>query len=353
MTAQAIVDNVESKLRGTPAKVEQRRRIIAQLAEARGQWKGIPAGAWVPRHPDAVLTLDQTRMLQAHKRLQLKLLVLGHHVADVGLTSEGAFDLTTRELHELNNVERTLRWTKGGIDSTEIEGFIKACKDALSGRSPELQVQLQLVRLLANTNTATKKHEALRNLQPVLPFGFPTEIATAVTLGGNPGTGNMDILCRTRAGSRRQGGELIVMELKAPSITSGKVRGAFTQAIRYAAALTFEASAFAESEDGRRESAHEYRQVFSPAADDKPRGPLVAHATVVLPDSVEEEAMSTLREMVLDTEKPQVFGREMEVGVLLYKATKTDKAYSLDERSLRWVGPWRPSSAIAGADRAG
>src|SRR5690349_22450519 len=98
MTAQQIINTVESTLRGAPSKVEQRRRIVAALAEVRRKWSGIPDGAWLPRHPDAVLTLDQTRMLRADKRLLLKLLVLGHHVADVEVTSEGVFDLTTRQL---------------------------------------------------------------------------------------------------------------------------------------------------------------------------------------------------------------------------------------------------------------
>jgi hypothetical protein len=78
------------------------------------------------------------------------------------------------------------------------------------------------------------KHELLQNLRPVRPAKCMMEIPTAVTEPGKIGTGNIDILARTRTGRSTT---YVVCEVKVDKTTP---YDAMVQAIQYAAALNVE-----------------------------------------------------------------------------------------------------------------
>jgi hypothetical protein len=254
-------------------------------------------------------------------------------VADVEHDLAGRWMLTTkpevakRLAETQDDLLRRLSWSHVPDDARAIRDFIGACAKKF-GKTPELQVQLQLVHLLQKSG----KPAALANLQPVMPFGFPTEIATVVNSAGKPATGNMDILARTVRGPRRAGGEFVVLELKKPAgLSTNDVSNAFAQVIRYAAALRFEADGVA---------AASYRRLYGP----KPRAskpsyenlpPLRAHAVVVLPADRKADATACLSSLGKHA--------SIEVGALLYRAKQAANEWKLDETAFEWLtGGWRP-----------
>lgn len=326
-----IVNGVETELRDQPRIVKGRRDKVAKLAALRDGW--VRPGQLLRGRVDAVFTVDQTRMMEMDRRVCLKLLVRGHHVADVEHDVAGRWMLTTKpevanQLAETQyDLLRPLSWSHVPDDARAIRDFIRACAERF-GKTPELQVQLQLVHLLQKSGKPT----ALANLQPVMPFGFPTEIATVVNSAGKSATGNMDILARTVRGPRRAGGEFVVLELKKPEgLSRNDVSKAFAQVIRYAAALRFEAEGVA---------AVSYRQLYGP----KPRAskpnyenlpPLMAHAVVVLPAHCKADATTCLSSLGKHA--------SIEVGALLYRAKRTGNEWKLDETGFEWIREgWRP-----------
>lgn len=335
-----IVAEVEGRLRLDSRGVEKRRAKVKKLAEIRRGWT--PPGAVLQSRANAVFTVDQTRMMEMDRNFRLKLLVLGHHVADVALEpGSGRMKLVplpkvVAEFALSVPDRRALAWSHDRSDGDAIRKFISQCVSTLSGTTPELQVQLQLVRML---DTSRKKPHALRNLRPVMPFGFPTEIATVVdrkgaatSIKGKPVTGNMDVLARTVQGARRAGAEFVVMELKQPDLAEGDVAGSFEQAIGYATALRFEAA------DPR--AAVSYRELYGPESSRAPNYeglPLSAHAVVVLPLERRAKAVECL----------SALGRhaEIRVGALLYRANRDGKQWMLDEDSFEWLG-WQPAPKV-------
>jgi hypothetical protein len=57
--------------------------------------------------------------------------------------------------------------------------------------------------------------------------------------------------------------------------------------------------------------------------------------------------MSALRELTEDNEPATILGRYHHLGLLVYRATESDKAWTLNPDSLRWASPWRPDNASA------
>jgi hypothetical protein len=326
-----IVAEVEGRLRRDLRGVEARRAKVKKLAAIRREWN--PPSALLRSRKNAVFTVDQARMMEMDRNLRLKMLVLGHHVADVVLEASAG----RMKLVPLPNVvnefaisvpqTRALAWSHNRTDGAAIRRFISECVMKLSGRTPELQVQLQFVRML---NASTKKPRALMNLRPVMPFGFPTEIATVVDRKGNPATGNMDVLARTVQGARRAGAEFVVMELKKPDLASGDVVKSFEQAIGYATALRFEAA--------DPQAAVSYRELYGPESS-RARNyeglPVSAHAVVVLP--VERRAKATECLSALGGHAT------IRVGALLYRASREAKHWILDKGSFEWLG-WQPTT---------
>lgn len=327
-----IVDAVEEELRRKPSIVKGRREKVAKLAELRVGWSR--TGGLLRSREHAVFTTDQTRMMQMGRKVCLKLLVRGHHVADVELDDAVRWKMTARPEVASKLAQPTtsdLSWSHAPRDARAIREFIRSCADKL-GKTPELQVQVQLVQLLKKKG----KPAALENLQPVMPFGFPTEMPTVVNSAGTAATGNMDILARTVQGSRRAGGEFVVLELKKPNgLSKTSVAEAFEQAIRYAAALRFEA-------DGA--AAVNYRRLYGPqppASRSPPNyenvPPLRAHAVVVLSSKCKDHATACLSSLGTHP--------AIGVGALLYRAEQIGNAWKLDETesAFEWVTHgWRP-----------
>lgn len=335
-----IVEGVEAQLRLKSSGVDARRAKVSKLAKIRSAW--IRPGGVLRERDDAVFTVDQARMMKMDRHLCLKLLVRGHHVADVALDH----DTERLELTPIPKViaanritpppNRPLAWSHDPDDGRAIRAFIRDCVKKLSGKTPELQVQLQLLRLL----DGPKKQAALANLRPVMPFGFPTEIATVVGRQGNavsdtgkPVTGNMDILARTVRGARRAGGNFVVLELKQPNLSKNEVAKAFEQAVGYAAALRYEAN-----DPNDPCVAASYRHLYGP----KPKSsrppnydglPVATHAVVVLPIDRKTEAAACLTAL---GQHPSI-----QVGVLLYGASNRGNEWLLDDGSLGWLG-WQP-----------
>lgn len=352
MTAQEIIDDVVGKLAAEgQEKIRKRRRTIAALADARDLWPGL--NVRLKSREGAVFTTDQGLMANANTGFKLKLLVRGHHVANLEFSAGGtAPTLTPRDrvahFESARSPRGRFTWSKDPKEGTAIRAFIRECDEKLESAQHELQVQLQLVRRLCES----KKPSALTNLRPVMPFGFPTELATVVDRLGNAAkTGNMDILARTVQGSRRGGGEFVVMELKQPRLALSQVPKAFRQAIGYAAALTVEANDFGSPPGD--DPVHSYRRLFAPPTKASTKSPNYAgkpvkvHAVVVLPESCEARAESELEKLDLGVDpRPMVGGQEMGVGVLLYNAARVGAKQEWElGRSFRWIshaGSWQP-----------
>jgi hypothetical protein len=342
-TAQEIIDRVRDELLTAGAeKIAQRRKTIMRLAETREKWPGV---TWPLRSREGMrFTIDQSLMLKAHKSLSLKLLVLGHHVATLKFFPD---DKRSPEVsvrrdevvgYGIAAPEEPLQWSGNDKHAALLRTFIASCTDKLPAHTSELQVQLQLVHRLRGPKA---DDEEITNLQPVMPFGFPTEIATVVDGGGNTATGNMDILARTGHGHR---GQFVVLELKKPKLSKNDVAAAFAQAIGYAAALTFEANGFDQGQP-IAEVVH-YRRLFSSrrrAGADYTNKPLVVHAAVVLHEESRDDAKRVLDALDLEKAPPQARGRRVEVGALVYDATQDAKMWRLgDVEWLRHAGSWRP-----------
>lgn len=117
---------------------------------------------------------------------------------------------------------------------------------------------------------------------------------------------------------------------------------AFEQAIRYAAALRFEANNGIETKDGL--AATSYRRLYGPkpqASRSSPKyenvPPLRAHAVVVLAAKCKNHATACLS--TLGTHP------SIGVGALLYRAEQLGNAWKLDEteNAFEWVTHgWRP-----------
>jgi hypothetical protein len=351
MTAQEIIDEVLGKLRQPNGikKIRKRRAIVASLADVREHWEGL--GAKLVSREAAVFTTDQTGMARANKGFELKLLVRGQHVANLEFPHGDVPRLSVRKRvaeHQIALPPRErLAWSGDVRDGKAIRDFINECVKKLPGAQPELQVQLQLVQRLYRSKKQLEPE--LANLQPVMPFGFPTELATVVDRVGNPATGNMDILARTVQGRRSDGGAFVVMELKEPNLKSSDVPKAFRQAIGYAAALTVEANDLESTPLGG--DAAPYRRLFGPnkKRNAKPPDyvgkPVSVHAVVVLPERLRGTADRELDRLELRTDPPPNVGRRaMSVGVLLYEAVNHETEWKLGH-SFSWIdhaGSWRP-----------
>ena len=343
MTAQEIIDSVIEELKTQGAdKIRKRRETIANLADVREGWSGID---WnLKSRPDAVFTMDEGRMAGARRRLKLKLLVRGHHVADLAFARDGAPPkltcLRTIAKHGISMPERALEWSHNRSDATAIRKFVESCVEQLPEAQHELQVQLQLVARLRQSKAS---HPELKNLQPVMPFGFPTELATVVDRRGKTSTGNMDILARTVEGRRSDGGTYVVLELKKPNLEPPEVPHAFRQAIGYATALTYEAN---DVHNGHSpDAAVAYRRFFAPMAHSaraRPNyagKPLRSHAVVVLPRSRRIDAQRELERLLAGDQKPRIGTEEMSIGVLLYSAQFDEnvRSGSSRRRSSGWT----------------
>lgn len=343
-TAQQIINRVRDELlTAGERKIKQRRSTIARLAEARERWPGVK---WPLRSREgAYFTIDQSLMLKANESLALKLLVLGHHVANLKFFADGkrSPEVTARKdetaKHGIVAPDGPLLWSGNPTHAALLRAFIAACHDNLPAHTPELQVQLQLVNRLRGPKADDRE---LTNLQPVMPFGFPTELATVVNSRGNSATGNMDILARTGGG--RAGGQFVVLELKKPNLSKKDVAKAFEQAIGYAAALNFEANGFDEAQP--IDEVVNYRRLFSSRAGtsaDYSNKPLVAHAAVVVHESNRDDAKRVLETLDLEGTPPMARGKGLSVGLLVYESTRVAKKQELGE--VAWLehgGSWRP-----------
>ena len=338
LSAQQIIDGIRDEVRRNEAKVNDRRRNIAELAKVRGRW---PGHGWRLRTSDGVdFALDQDRMSRALKDFSLKMMVHGRHVANLAFGNVLLGGAASPVLRPIKLSPKGaplpplpaggLVWSNNPADRKTITNFIAECRKLPTG-SAELQVQLQLVAQLQGAKT--QGNPMLANLRPVMPFGFPTEMATVVDRRGDAATGNIDILART---GHRRSGELTVLELKAPSLNRSKVREAFRQAIGYAAALAFEANG--ADDDAQYVDVSDYWQLFADRPGPKKPGhqakPLVVHAVVVLPKDLRDRAAAVLAELQLEAAPPLVRGKAMKVGVLLYATTPAGagktKTWTLD-----------------------
>jgi hypothetical protein len=283
-------------------------------------------------------------MLKANESLSLKLLVLGHHVANLKFFSDSKrspeVTVRTDEVagHGIAAPDEPMQWSGNAKHAALLRTFITSCNHKLPARTPELQVQLQLVHRLRGPKAGDRQ---IANLQPVMPFGFPTELATVVDRRGNSATGNMDILART---GRGQAGQFAVLELKKPKLPKKDVAAAFEQAIGYAAALTFEANGFDEAQPV--EQLVHYRRLFSSRSRtgaDYSNKPLVAHAVVVLHRGNGDDAKRVLEALDLQNTPTQARGKKLAVGALVYDATQEARAWQLgDVEWLDHAGSWRP-----------
>lgn len=349
MTAQDTVERVQQSLQAARGVITARRATVERLANVRARWLSLPQQPLLRPRANMEFSTDQSLMQKSARGPAVKVLVLGQHVANVRLLPghDGwAFDaLESTARYKIAVPNKGLRWSHDRDAAAQITSFIEDCSKKLRGGSPELQVQLQLVRRLCGPKSASGEPE-LTNLRAVRPFDFPTEIATVVDRNGDPATGNVDILARTVAGPRQRGAQFVVMELKQPSVAPSAVPKAFEQAIGYAAGLSFAANGL----DGKADASAFFRLLGpEPKKDAAPPDytglPLRTHAVVVLPETRRAAAEAALAKLALTRSPPLVLGEPMGVGVLLYGATKRGKQWTLDDTSFEWLGPWRPTHA--------
>jgi hypothetical protein len=325
-TAQQVIDEVIATLEAATHVVSARQANVKALAAARAAWNG---HRWrLKLREGASFTTNQSGMKSAAKGFALNVVVAGKQIGELRFSEAAGKSPTLRR----RGSTKVLDWSNDAEDAAQLRELIEAGSGE-GGGSPELQIQLQLFRLLAGPKQAGL--EALRNLTPVLPFGFATEMPTSVNAEGIAATGNIDILART---GRGRASKLVVLELKEPKMGAGGVRGAFDQAIRYAAALSIEANG-AHKDD--------YWQLVAKTSEKKVRkSDILVNAVVVLPERLRAEAHKVLHELNLKTTPPKVDGRALDVGVLMYSATnaKQKKATLWTLQGAQWLAEgWTPS----------
>lgn len=309
---------------------------LARLTKRRGAFADLAATFWALEDREAIadaihlvaregawFTINQGAASAAARRLTLNVEMCGMKVGTLEISPGAAkgpflFNPCLRDLMPLDDVPWS--WSKSPADGVRIRRYFALIREQNASKGPlEREIQWQLADYLATTTTGAAKY-----LQPVYWLEAPTEIATSITRESNVGTGNIDLVLRRLGGS--VGARFLVLELK--GIGKTDVRGAISQAIRYAVAIHIEAN------DGDKARA-DYRTVLGSSGSE----PLKFGAVAAVEDTNENRELARL---ALQELMPPPKAKVDCLGVLLYRWDPAARTAT----DWRWLEGWDPRKPI-------
>lgn len=313
MSLQTIQEAINVKLGSSQGgrKVDSRRAKMKDIAAALKRIPKLPRlcsrNAWFSTTQSDVIKADGEIMVQ----------LFGIKIAEIVLDTTEPHPYYTFSPDELvcKNIEWKDRgpweWSHNKKHAEKINRFIEVCEKYPRAKSDnEREIQWQLAQELKSDTKGPFK-----NLQPVTWNGRFTEIGVSITMHGNLGTGNIDLVVRRKRG-------FLVFELKKPG--DSEIEDALTQASRYAIALNIEAN------EGGKENLKNYRAVFGARGDSE----LNIGAVAVLEDN---EAVRKKAHEILPLFRGNTNNTRVDrIGVLLYKFDKNEGKVT----SWEWLPKW-------------
>ena len=222
-----IVERVQSTLltRDSRERIAKRRAAAEKMAAG---LRDLEASGWLLKArrrnvgtATTVFTVGQGFLQNAAKGLLVSVELRGVGIGTLLPPTEGH---EYPRLNPSDSMRGDMEW--GG---SEALAYIRA-----RGESIKPSRERELQGIFVREMSSSRKHNLLKNLQPVIPAGCMMEIPAAVKASGDRGTGNIDVLARTGSGRSTR---YIVCELK---VDKTRPYDAMLQAIHYAAALDIE-----------------------------------------------------------------------------------------------------------------